>query len=243
MGINAPLYFQIESDLRKKIEAGVYKPGELLPSERKLVETFKVSRLTVREAVNRLVAQGIAKKVQGKGTYVTEHSPDHMVGPLNIISEVFLLKNYEIKTKVIESKKASPAKDICEKLKLDGSKDEQIFYLERVRYANSIPYAYIQSYLPYRYVENIETFDFTKATLYRTLEDYFRLELYEAYDVIEAAAVGKKSGKLLELKPGSPVLLNKRTAYLKSGTIIEYEKVLQRSDIFKYRNKLIRRVQ
>ena len=70
----------------------------------------------------------------------------------------------------------------------------------------------------------------------------YRLEIYEAYDVIEASAVNKKSANLLELEIGDPVLLNQRTVYLQNGTIIEFEKLIQRSDVFKYRNKLVRRV-
>ncbi len=241
MGINTPLYFKIEIDLRKKIMDGKYSPGQLLPSERELVQTYKVSRLTVREAINRLVSQGIVKKEQGKGTFVSKSTPDHMVGPLNSSSEVFLLKNYIVKTKVIESKISIPSQEICEKLQLKKCEKETIFYLERVRYANYKPVAHIKCYLPYESIENIEAIDFSAFTLYRTLEDVYRLELSEAYEVIEAAKVDELSARLLELEVGAPVLLNQRTTYLKDGTVIEYEKVFYRSDIFKYHNKLIRR--
>ncbi len=244
MPISVPLYYQIEMDLRKKIMAGDFKPGHLLPSERGLMNTHNVSRLTAREAINRLVIQGLVIKKQGKGTFVAKYDPNHadyMVGPLNSSSEVFLLKNYTVNTKVIESKITAPTKEICEKLKLQDCKNEEIFYLERVRYANETPVAHIKCYLPYGSIEGIEKIDFSVATLYRTLEDYYRLELYEAYEVIEAAKADKISATLLELEPGMPVLMNQRKAYLKNGTIIEYEKVLYRSDIYKYHNKLIRR--
>jgi GntR family transcriptional regulator len=164
-----------------------------------------------------------------------------MVGPLNSSSEVFLLRNYAVKTKVIESKISIPTREICEKLQFENCEIEKIFYLERVRYANNKPVAHIKCYLPYGPIEKIETIDFSAATLYRVLEDYYRLELYEAYEVIEAAKLDEMSAKLLELEAGAAVLLNQRTAYLKDGTVIEYEKVLYRSDIFKYHNKLIRR--
>lgn len=241
MGITPPLYFKIEMDLRKKIMAGEYLPGQLLPSERELVQTYSVSRLTVREAINRLVAQGMVKKKQGKGTFVSEPTTGHMVGSLTSSSEVFLLKNYVVKTKVVESKITVPTRKICDKLQLKGCESQKIFYLERVRYANHKPVAHIKCYLPYGPIENIEAIDFSVTALYRTLEDYYRLELYEAYEVIEAARVDEVSAELLEIETGAPVLLNERIAYLKDGSIIEYEKVLYRSDIFKYQNKLIRR--
>lgn len=237
MGIGTPLYYQIEMDVRKKIVAGGYKPGHLLPSERNLMDTYKVSRLTVRKAINRLAIQGLVVKKQGKGTFVQEFNPehaDHMVGPLNSSSEVFLLKNYTVNTVVLESQKTVPAKEMCEKLHLLQGTDEKIYYLERVRYADNIPVAHIKCYLPYKLIKGIEKIDFTEATLYRTLEDYYRLELYEAYEVIEATKADEKSANLLELEVGAPVLLNQRTTYLKNGTVIEFEKVRYRSDIYKY---------
>jgi len=230
-------------NLRKEIVAGDFKPGHLLPSERDLMNTYNVSRVTVREAINRLVVQRLVIKKQGKGTFVAKYDPkhaDHMVGPLNSSSEVFLLKNYTVKTKVLESKKTAPTKEIYKKLQLEECESEEIFYLERVRYANDTPVAHIKCYLPYGSIEGIEKINFSVATLYRTLEDYYRLELYEAYEVIEAIKADEKSARLLQLEPGDPVLLDQRKTYLKNGTIIEYEKVRYRSDIYKYHNKLIR---
>lgn len=241
MGINAPLYFQIEMDLRKKIMDGGFKPGHLLPSERELVQSYNVSRLTVREAINRLVGQGMVVKKQGKGTFVAEQSADQMVGPLNSSSEVFLLKNYSVKTIVIKAQNTLPSKEIGKHLQMSNTGGEEIFYLERVRFANEIPVAHITCYLPYKYVADIETFDFSEATLYRTLEDYYRLELFEAYEVIEATGANRRSAELLDLTAGAPVLMNQRTTYLRDGSVIEFEKVLYRSDIYKYHNKLIRR--
>jgi GntR family transcriptional regulator len=243
LGINTPLYFQIEMDLREKIVDGGFIPGHQLPSERELVQEYKVSRLTVREAINRLVAQGMVIKKQGKGTFIAEKSADHMVGPLNSSSEVFLLNNYRVKTTVLKAERIFPSNKILENLHLPDTGAEEVYYLERVRYANETPVAYINCYIPYKFVKNIETFDFSKATLYRTLEDYYRLELSEAYEVIEATCVDRSNAKLLGLSVGDPVLMNHRTTYLTDGNVIEYEKVLYRSDIYKYHNKLIRKGQ
>lgn len=61
-----PLYHRIENDLKNKIVLGHYKPGDILPSERELIEIYKVSRLTAREAVKRLEMQGLVKKSREK---------------------------------------------------------------------------------------------------------------------------------------------------------------------------------
>ena len=241
MGISAPLYYVIEQNLKKKIVSGRYKPGDLLPSEREMVLSFKVSRLTVRDAINRLVHQGLVEKIQGKGTYVAEPRPTYSVGPLNSF-EVDLLHNKPaIETRVIKSKKMVANPNIFNTLDLKKLGSNKIFYLERVRYTNKTPLAYFKTYLPYGFVEGIEQIDFTKVTLYQTLEDHYRLDLHEAYDVVDALQVNKKSAELLKLSIGAAVLRNYRKTYLKSGEIVEYEEVLYRSDIYKYRNKLIRR--
>jgi len=236
MKLKIPLYYQVEEDLRKKIYDGVYNTGQPLPSEKELIKIYGVSRLTIREAVNRLVLQGLVKKEQGKGTFIAEPKVAHRVGSLFSSGEEFLARKFEIKTKVLLLKRIKPDKVIREKLKI--SDDEEVIFLNRLRYADNKPATLIESYLPYRYVEGIESIDFTKCFLYRTLEDHFKLQLYEAEECIEAINIDFKSSNLLELEIGTPLLLIKRLTYLIDGKIIEYDKVLYRSDIFEYHVKL-----
>ncbi|QRP47348.1 GntR family transcriptional regulator [Amycolatopsis sp. FDAARGOS 1241] len=65
-----PAFRQVAGDLRKKIAVGHYAPGEQLPSERELVETYSVSRPTVREAVNMLRSEGLVTSEHGRGVFV-----------------------------------------------------------------------------------------------------------------------------------------------------------------------------
>jgi GntR family transcriptional regulator len=241
MGIEVPLYFKIEQSLKKEIVSGKYKTGDLLPSEREMVLTYKVSRLTVRDAINRLVNQGLVEKLQGKGTYVAEGRADYLVGPLNSFEVDLLQKRPIIKTKVIKAEKKVASRTISKILNLEHLSSDKIFYLERLRYTNETPLAYFKTYLPISFVEGIEFIDFSKVTLYQALEEHFRLDLHEAFDVIDALLVNKKAAELLNLPIGAAVLRNYRKTFLKSGNIIEYEEVLYRSDKYKYRNKLIRR--
>lgn len=67
-----PLYKQIETFILKNINNEIFKPNKILPSERSLAEKLKVSRLTVRRAIQELVQKNILYKEQGKGTYVKD---------------------------------------------------------------------------------------------------------------------------------------------------------------------------
>ncbi len=230
-----PLYHRIENDLKNKIFSGYYKSGDILPSERELIGIYKVSRLTAREAVNRLAIEGLVVKVQGKGTFVTIPQLTHRKGPLYSGGEEILMRYYEVKTKVLDLKIVTPNKIVSKNLELQ---EEEVVYLERLRYANKTPVALIKSYLPHRYVPGIESIDFTDKFLYQFLEKYYKLQIHEADEIIEAVRAEKRCAKLLKIEPATPLLLNQRITRLLDGKVIEYEMVEYRSDIYKYYNKL-----
>ena len=72
---NRPLYVQIKEILEKDIRKGVFQPGERFPTERELCERFGVSRITIRQALQELVKDGLLYRHQGSGSYVTYPSP------------------------------------------------------------------------------------------------------------------------------------------------------------------------
>ena len=63
-----PLYVQVVECLKRDIENGVYNATGRIPTEAELAEQYKVSRITIRRAVDDLVSQGLVEKKQGKGT-------------------------------------------------------------------------------------------------------------------------------------------------------------------------------
>ena len=67
-----PLYQQLKQRLRDEIERGDYKPGDQLPAEPELIQQFGVSRITVRQALSDLAAEGLVVRRHGKGTFVAE---------------------------------------------------------------------------------------------------------------------------------------------------------------------------
>lgn len=232
-----PLYHRIEIDIKNKIFSGQYKIGDLLPSERELIEIYKVSRLTAREAINRLANQGLVQKIQGKGSYVSTPHKEKAMGSLYSGGEEILMRYYEITTKVLNNKTITPDEIICKNLNLENDQ-EKVFYLERLRSADNIPVALIKSYIPIKYVPDMEQIDFTDISLYKTLEENYRMQLYDADETIEAVLADERSAKLLKVKKGTALLFNHRIVRVLDRSIIEYETILYRSDIYKYHNRL-----
>ena len=66
LSYRTPIYLQLREIIRNRIEEGEYLPGTAIPSENKLAETYGINRLTVRNAVDTLVNEGILRRVQGK---------------------------------------------------------------------------------------------------------------------------------------------------------------------------------
>lgn len=158
------------------------------------------------------------------------------MGHLYSGGEEILMRFYEIKTRVLSLKVINPDKSVIKNLEI--SDDEPVIYLERLRFATKTPVALIKSYLPQKYVPDLETVDFTDRSLYQCLEEDYRLQLYNAHEIIEAILSDQKISKLLEIPKGTPLLFTQRITYLLDGTIIEYETVESRSDIYKYHNEL-----
>ena len=65
--MESPVYIQIHNQLKKDIEAGKWSIGDRIPSERELALNFEVSRMTLRQAVQTLVDEGIWNAASGPG--------------------------------------------------------------------------------------------------------------------------------------------------------------------------------
>lgn len=68
--VSAPLYRQVEEHLARQIAKGEYAPGSLLPSDGELCKVFGVSRITIRHAIDKLVASNLVRRQHGVGTHV-----------------------------------------------------------------------------------------------------------------------------------------------------------------------------
>ncbi len=71
-GSHVPIYLQIADELRGAIAAGVYRPGEALPSLRALAVEIQVNPNTVQRAYDELLRQGITYSQRGRGLFVSE---------------------------------------------------------------------------------------------------------------------------------------------------------------------------
>lgn len=119
------LYEQVEEQIRKMVLNGVYRKGDLLPSEKELMEMTGVSRITVREAIRVLAEVGIIETRKGKGSIVLIDGRDLMADMGDAQEYINYRKNFELSTQtrlLIEPEIAKQATIMAT--------DEEIAYLE-----------------------------------------------------------------------------------------------------------------
>ena len=142
-----PIYYQIKQNIKTRIVNGEFNPGEKIPSENKLADYFKVTRLTVRQAITLLVQEGLLEVVRGKGTFVIDN--ENVIKTHSYESAGFIDENfYDVvkpETISVEGRSITPSKFVKEKLKL-GEKDKTVMRFKRIRHLRNNPFNYIVNY-------------------------------------------------------------------------------------------------
>nr|WP_072514123.1 GntR family transcriptional regulator [Ndongobacter massiliensis] len=231
----APKYQVVQRDLKEKIDTGYYRADELIPSERALMESYDVSRITVRRAVSELVRSGYLETIQGKGTYVK-----HVKSALDILSltsctEDIISLGYKPRRKVISAQIVKATMDDVYNLSVEEG--EPIFELTRVFYADEATVNYTTSRLRYALFPGLEKYPFAEVSLYRTLEEAYGLELTYAKRFVEAGFPTKKIAKHLEMEQHTPILFFHCTSHGNiKGSDVAFESYVSwfRSDRFAF---------
>lgn len=229
-----PLYVQLANLIIEKIQEEEYLPGERLPSERQLAETYKINRVTVRKAVQKLIDKGYLRKDQNRGTYISNRASDHkfffgadVVGPNKGLSAFMQESGMEVKNKVIEQGILKDKNFFASKLSLDPG--EEIYYLFRLRSVEGESIVFEQTYVPLKYFPDIDRFDFSTVSLY----DYMRSKGHNPVNMHESMTVEPvihPIERLLGIDLNQCLYVFEFTSSDQSGTPVEYTLSYTRPD-------------
>ncbi|HEX2945625.1 MAG TPA: GntR family transcriptional regulator [Clostridia bacterium] len=224
-----PVYFQLKNIVLDKIKNGEYQEGSLIPSERDLGENLGISRMTVRQALNQLVSEGVLYREKGKGTFVSKSK----IVQRNIMSfsETVRKKGLVPSTNVLDFAKVTNRPDIMEILELNGN--EGLYCVKRLRLANDQPIAIEEVFIPERYCPHLDKHDL-KMSLYTLLKEEYSLSVNYMDSSVEAAKASKEERKLLGLADNTPVLRISSISYNEAGVKLLHQKDVYRSDEYNY---------
>lgn len=167
----APLYQQVMDDIQKDISTGTYSPGDKIPSEAGLSEFYGVSRITVRRAIEELVAEGYLTKRQGKGTFV---NPPKLARKIHQTSEVQSFtdtckESGKMAGATLLKLEVVPARD-AEREFLNLAEDARLIHVQRLRTADDVPIMLENNFFPLDGFEFLEHADLTNQSIFSTVE-------------------------------------------------------------------------
>jgi GntR family transcriptional regulator len=218
--MSQPVHMSIRDDLRIRISTGEWNTGERLPSEADLAARYGVARMTIRQAVGALAAEGIVVRRQGLGTFAAEQIPTGSANGLMSFAEEMAGEGDDVQTSLIKASVDEPPPAAREALRLGESAAAVL--VRRVRAVNGSPVVVQSSWLPFARFAGLIAKPLLDGSLYAMVEDRFGVRIVRARQIITAAAVDAYNAALLGLQPGDPILLAVRTTYDSSNLAIEY---------------------
>lgn len=226
-----PLYLQIKDILKHKIITSEYPVGSTIPSENELEDMFSVSRMTIRQAVNELVNEGLLKKERGrgKGTIVLSNAIADKLSTVKSFTQKMSEQGLVLKNKQINISLVTPDETIKSALNL--APNEKVLRLNRIRMVNNDIIMYSISYLP----ESLNLpFDAEQyGSLYYLLASQ-NIHIIHAEEYIEAMLANVIVADALEISTNDAVLKRTRISKDQNNRSIEYTTTYYRSDKYKY---------
>ena len=206
-----PLYYQLEQDLRDRIRAGQFPGGAPLPTEQRLCETYGVSRITVRRALDALLASGLIARRQGVGTFV---NAGETVKSLKLIGSLDDITSYsaELAYKVVTKETAAAPPLIAAALDLPVG--IPVTRLETVFSLRGEPFAHAEFFCPLEVGDLIDDAEVAgQASFLAVVERKLGRPIERADQTVEAALADRRVARHLAVRPRSPVLKVNRTYY------------------------------
>ena len=234
-----PLYESVESALAAGIADGTMPPETQLPPEEGLIERFKVSRTTVRKAIQNLVERGLVEVRRGKGTFVTQPKITQELTKLTGFVEDMQALGRSPTARLLDKRIVAADEAVARQLAL--APGTLVFRLRRVRLADGVAMSFDETYLPRDIGEKIADNDLEAEPVFALLEEKYDTPLVEAEYKLEAAAADAVAAEALEVPTGSPIFLIERTSYTTGNRPVDYERLHYRGDLIRFVTRLARR--
>lgn len=225
-----PLHLQAEELLRKLIADPQYLSGKLLPNEVDLAKQLAISRTTLRQALNKLVYEGLLIRKKGIGTKVAGTSVSSRSNNWLSFSQEMKARGIPIKNFELHVSWAKPDEAVANFFEIGT--DKKVLKLERLRGKPEGPFVYFVSYFHPR-VGLTGDEDF-KRPLYEILETDHLVVANLSKEEISARSADKFIANKLEIEYGSPILFRKRFVYDQGERPIEYNLGYYKADSFVY---------
>jgi GntR family transcriptional regulator len=233
-----PLYLQIRDLLVQLLDAGEWRPGEVIPSEMDLAARFGVSQGTVRKAIDALAADNLLVRRQGKGTYVATHTEERS----SMFRFLRIRKNdgrdeYPA-SRLIDVRRGKASPEVARALELKTG--DSVFILRRVLEYGGEPAVLDEIVLPSSLFRGMSRgrVEAYRGSMYSFFETQFGVRIVKAQEKLRAVAADATTAALLRVEPGQPLLAVERVTRTYGDRPVEWRRGLCATRRHHYLNDL-----
>jgi GntR family transcriptional regulator len=205
-----PLYARVRERLVERIRSGAWKPGQLIPNEFEIAAEFGVSQGTARKAISELAAEGLVLRRQGRGTFVVEHTPAHVLFRFfNLFDEAGIAV-------IPDSRDANSSladADSSERRALGLEEGARVIRITRTRTRDGVPFIRETLALPEALFPGFIDRPEVTNTLYDLFQREYGVLVMRTDDRLSAIAADAETATTLGIAPGTPLLRIDRIAF------------------------------
>jgi GntR family transcriptional regulator len=210
-----PLYHQVETDMRARIDRGDWTAGQQIPTEAQLCDAYGASRITIRQAIANLVRDGFLVREAGRGTFVRQPAVTAGVRGLTSFTQEMVGLGLRASAQVLNIELEPPSEYIADKLHLQP--EDQVVTIHRLRLGNEAPFGIQTARLPATRFPGLEHMALENRSLYEVLATHYGVRPTEAEETFWASSLSGEDAVLLQMKRGACCFLVERITHDETG--------------------------
>jgi GntR family transcriptional regulator len=205
-------------------------PGEPLPAERDLARELGVARMTLRRAVDSLVADALLVRRQGSGTFLAPHKVAQRLSATSFSADM-RARGLRPGARTVSGAQ-SPAGVVVAAV-LGIAPTATVLHVRRLRLADDVPMAIEDLHVPMDLVPGLTGQDLQDRSFYDVLAERYGLTVVSGTQTVEAALTAERDAHDLEVPVGSPAFCFERTSRVATGRVVEFVRSVYRGDRYR----------
>jgi GntR family transcriptional regulator len=221
-----PLYIQVASVMRRRVETGQWLPGQKISTLVELEKEFEVARVTIRQAIDILSDEGLLRSQQGRGTFVADKPTARHWFELATSWDLLV---ETIKGNVLKRIKTRNPPAFPDLLEGEGKLAGQYTYMRYVQYKDGVPYGVVSLHLADEIFRRAPE-QFSNQPALSVLAGMADIVIADAHQRIVIGSADPEASDLLHIALGSPIAECRAVVIDKSGAAIYVANIIYRSD-------------
>ncbi|MFD2305368.1 GntR family transcriptional regulator [Enterococcus termitis] len=225
-----PLYIQIASDLKFKINSGEWNVEDQIPTEYELCTIYDVSRITIRKAIDQLVNEGLLYRKRAVGTFVQEKEVEAKETVVKSFTQEMNNLGRKVHTLKAQIKTEKATAKIANFLNINEG--NPVLNLQRVFGTDELAFAFFDTYFTYESFFSINDEDYY-GSFYEYLKS-FDIIVDSIKEYVEAVKPNEQLVKVLEIDEHTPILKRVRITQQVGKTFHEYSECFYIGSEYRY---------